>query len=225
MADFWSELTTEVRERIELGEASVKRLARGEHIEWWLNAGRALAAMQAEALRHAASNTPKGPHYNAAWKVLARHAPGLAALDKSARSHAVWLATEWEAVNGWLQKLPPNKRLTLNHPRAVHRSYDATHLPLPPETPKKKAGTRLGFKPGASAEEVGEHIAGQHKPEYLRRLAKVLITLADREERQDGIEAKARKRGAKRKAQDAGPARYDPSNAARERALLGKLRS
>jgi hypothetical protein len=205
MADYWNELAPEVREQIELGEASVKRLTRGEHIEWWLNAGRALAAMQAEAMRHAGINVNKGPRYVAAWKVLARHAPALAALEKSDRSHAVWLATEWEAVNAWLQTLGMTKRLTLNHPRAIHRSYNDAHLPpkpaaetvAPPRTPTHQievldiVKTLRGggvFPPGTPMSHVADALDAGLSYDALRRLHLEIGKRLANHERQDRIE-------------------------------------
>jgi len=218
MPDFWNELASEVRERIELGEASVKRLARGEHVEWWLNAGRALADMQVEAMRHAGTNANKGPRYNEAWKTLARHAPGLAALDKSDRSHAVWLATEWEVVNPWLHTLAVNARLMLNHPRAIHRRYDAAHLP-PVEAMERKPAARQPptdpmeiirqlrggvFSPGTSMEEVADVLQAALSYDTLGRLHAALgarlKALALAEGRQDRIEAEIRDRAERNKA-------------------------
>jgi hypothetical protein len=92
-------------------------------------------------MRHAGTNTNKGPRYNEAWKTLARHAPSLATLDKSDRSHAVWLATEWEVVSRWLHTLAVNVRLQLNHPRTIHRRFDAVHLP-PAGAMERKAAVR-----------------------------------------------------------------------------------
>jgi hypothetical protein len=208
MADFWNELAPEVRERIELGEASVKRLKRGEHIEWWLNAGRALADLQAEAMRHAGTNVNKGPRYNEAWTTLARHAPELTGLDKSDRSHAVWLATEWEVVNAWLHTLAVNERLALNHPRAIHRRYDAAHLPPTAETARKAAAhaqpvdameiirqLRGGvFSPGTSMEEVASTLHASVSYDAFKRLVAACLRLMEPEDRQDRIEAQVRER-------------------------------
>jgi hypothetical protein len=164
--------------------------------------------MQAEAMRHAGTNVNKGPRYNEAWKTLARHAPGLAALDKSDRSHAVWLATEWEAVNAWLHTLAVNKRLALNHPRAIYRSYDAAHLPPTAETERKAAARSqpvdaLGiiyqlrggvFPPGTSMEEVADVLHAALSYDALKRLLAALSRRLEPEERQDRIEGQVRER-------------------------------
>jgi hypothetical protein len=129
MSNLWNELAPEIRERIELADAIMAALKRGETIERWLNVGRGLLDMQTEAMRIGGSNINKGKSYIAAWQALAAHAPHLKDIEQSTRSHAVWLAENWEQVNGWLLTLAVNKRLTLNHPRAIHRSYDLAHTP------------------------------------------------------------------------------------------------
>jgi hypothetical protein len=119
-----------VRETIALGEATLQALERGETIERWLHIGRALAALQAEAMSRSHSNTPYGKRYTAAWAMLGNsdhHAARLCALDAGARSHALWMANEWTVIEPWLKTLTPNLRLALNHPRSVHRRYDAAH--------------------------------------------------------------------------------------------------
>jgi len=80
-------------------------------------------------MRRSHSNIPKGRAYVDAWQAIAAHAPHLRDIEHSTRSHAIWLANEWEAVNTWLQTLAHNVRLQLNHPRAIRRRYDAAHVP------------------------------------------------------------------------------------------------
>jgi hypothetical protein len=99
--------------------------------------------------------------------------------------------------------------------RARHRSYDAAHLPPTTET-EQKASARLGlqdqvirlqeeidmlrnrqgsgFMPGTSADDAAEQISEHHRPEFLRRLAKALLAVAEREERQDHVEGTRSKR-------------------------------
>jgi hypothetical protein len=217
--DYWNEMPHEAREAIELGDASMAALKRGETIERWLNVGRGLLQLQTQAMRLAGSNSNKGRPYRDAWTGLADHAAHLRDIEQSTRSHAVWLATEWEAVNRWLHTLAVNKRLMLNHPRAVHRSYDLAHLPPAQPKPSARIGLQdqvirlqeendmlrnrqgegftprgAGFMPGTSADAAAEQIAGHHRPEFLRKLAQALVAIAEREERQDRIERPRRAR-------------------------------
>src|SRR4051812_15843280 len=103
----WDDLSPEHRAALELGDAAMQRLKRGESIERWHEVGIALNTLQAQAMTFAQSNTPAGAKYNAAWADLASHVPHLRDIDKSSRSHATWLAANWEPVSTWLLTLPP----------------------------------------------------------------------------------------------------------------------
>jgi hypothetical protein len=154
MPDYWNDLPPEARDEIERGDAALAALKRGETIERWLDIGRALARMQAEAMRQAYTNIPKGKRYAGAWGAIATHAPHLRDVEQSTRSHAVWLATEWQTVNAWLQTLAHNVRLQLNHPRAIRRRYDAAHVPPGAETGSSPVG---GYKTRTAALENENH--------------------------------------------------------------------
>jgi hypothetical protein len=69
---------------------------------------------------------------------------------------------------------------------------------LQEENDALRAGQGSGFLPSTKAEDLAERIAEHHKPSYLRRLANKLMEVAEREERQDRIEAGAQRQ--KRKA-------------------------
>jgi hypothetical protein len=205
MPDFWAELAPEARDEIERGDASMAALKRGETIERWHDIGRALVRMQAEAMRRSASNIPKGRAYSDAWQTIAAHAPHLRDIEQSTRSHATWLATAWEPVNAWLQTLAHNVRLQLNHPRAIHRRYDAAHVP--PGADKDSGGKakpearqhdpmeivrmlKSGvFAPGISMVEAAQVLIAGLSFDALKRLHAEVGRHIAREERQDRIEA------------------------------------
>jgi hypothetical protein len=134
--NWWDELTEEARREITDGEATYAALKRGETVERWLAVGKALARIQDEIVRVSGSNAPKGRRYNDAEKRLGlrQHAPHLVDINPTTRSHAVWLATEWEAANAWLQTLDIATRLQKNHPTTIRRGYDAAR-----RTPRRDA--------------------------------------------------------------------------------------
>jgi hypothetical protein len=135
--EIWEALSDEERRMIEEGEAAMTVLCRHEAIEQWYRAGLGWITMQQAAMHCANTNKPTGRGYNAAWDALSNRNPQLRdrGRDKAARSHAVWMATNWEAVNRWLQTLPMNVRVSLNHPRSVRRKFDLAHKVQPVADP------------------------------------------------------------------------------------------
>jgi hypothetical protein len=123
----WDTLPAEQRARIERGNAAVVWLRKHEGIERWRETGEAANDLQAAAMAAAHTNRPVGKGYNAYWAELAAHVPDLRDLNSATRTHAMWLATEWETVNVWLATLTHEERWRLNHPTAIRRRYDAKH--------------------------------------------------------------------------------------------------
>jgi hypothetical protein len=115
----WRNASFEDLERLELGNAALHNLKRCESIERWLEAGTMFVVIREEARR--ASNADKGTRYNGAWKALAtERAPHAFDIDKTTRSQAMWLATNWEEVNEWRATLPVNDRMKLVHPGKIY---------------------------------------------------------------------------------------------------------
>jgi len=123
----WEMLTPTRREKLETGEAAMKWLHRGESIERWRDVGDAANELQAVAMDCARTNKPTGKGYNKAWAELAGHVPHIRDLNSTTRTHASWMATNWEAVSRWLHTLSAEERMKLNHPTAIRRRYDAAH--------------------------------------------------------------------------------------------------
>ena len=160
------------------------------------------------------TNVPNGKGYNAAWDQLSKHVPTVRDLDKAARSAAVWMAQNWDAIDTWLRdttKVSPQERLKMNHPTVVKRRYDAAHQPKPDTTSpprennaqtiirlqeeldaaRKRSGG--GLMPSATATEVADAIFEAHNAAFARRLIDALAKRLEAEERQDAIEAKRAK--------------------------------
>jgi hypothetical protein len=207
--------------RIAAGREAWASLQKHEHFGQWLAVADCLSALREQAMEEAHTNRPQGPPYRRAFKaIIEQQEPWAVAINDTVRAHCYWLVDNLPAVQSWRETLAFEQRDKWNHPTTVKRNYERLGVTRKAAEKAAPNATRLGlqdqvirlqeendalrrrqgagFLPSASAEEVGEQIAGHHKPEYLRRLAKVLIALAEREERQDGIEA--RKQGAKRKA-------------------------
>jgi hypothetical protein len=73
-------------------------LKRGDSVDQWHDVGLALLTLQVEAMSVADTNQPIGKAYNAAWQSLAAHVPHLRDLDKTTRSHAMWMSSDWPKV-------------------------------------------------------------------------------------------------------------------------------
>ena len=81
MADRWLELQPERRQALELGNAAMNTLKRGESIERWHEVGTALDFLQQEAMAAAHTNQPIGKRYNHEWQELSKHVPHLRDVD------------------------------------------------------------------------------------------------------------------------------------------------
>jgi hypothetical protein len=182
MASHWDSLTAEQRDTLEVGNASMDLLKRNPFIERWRDVGIALNILQETAMAAARTNEPIGLRYNEEWLGLANHVPHLRDIDKSTRSHAMWLATNWDDVSKWLRTVPVNIRLKINHPTTVRRRYDGTHNPPRKEEPRSQRvrdqiiklqeendRLRQGVAV-ANPEELGDMICDIHGPTFVTKL-------------------------------------------------------
>jgi hypothetical protein len=115
--------------RIKLGDDAVRYLQKHEDIHRWREVGIAANDLQAAAMEAGRTNKPVGKAYNKAWAELAQHVPNLRDLNKTSRAHAMWLATEWETVQGWLETVDHEQRWKMHHPTVVFRRYQAAQKP------------------------------------------------------------------------------------------------
>lgn len=133
----WDGASQAVIERVESGNAALIWLAKYESIERWLQVGQMLDAIRQQAIR--VSNKDSGKGYNAAWKALAdERAPKAHEMNKATRSHAMWLATNWDEVNDWRTTLPANDQMKLVHPTTIRQHYMRAHRPETLRPPKPK---------------------------------------------------------------------------------------
>jgi hypothetical protein len=194
MTDPWDALSPERRETLEAGNRAYGTLKRGESIDHWYAVGLGCRELQQAALSSAGTNQTRGRAYRDAWVNLSDHVPHLRDIDKGARSHAIWLASNWTVVTAWLSSLPVNQRLNLNHPRSLHRQFDARHRP--PSQPQKpsarvklqdqivhlteqldalcKMKTTGAIPTTMTIEDLADAIADQHGAKTVQRLIRAL---------------------------------------------------
>ncbi len=209
--DIWSTLTDEQRQKLELGNEAYRVLRRGETIERWHQVGVGCQQLQQAAMDYARSNSISNRAYRDAWASLAEHVPDLRDIDKAARSHAIWMTENWEALSRWLAIQPVNIRLALNHPRSVRRKYEAATRPPPPPDASKEPTTRIRMQdqitklteeldaqrkmkttgaipPQMTMEDLADLIADQHAVPTVRRLIAALEQRVAADERQHHVE-------------------------------------
>jgi len=138
----WEDVALELRDRIEGGVSAIMRINRHETFADWLKVGEALAAMQTAAQRFSGGNATTGRGYNLGYKVIAERVPDLAAINKTTRAHAIWFATNHEAITAWHERLPSNIRQQVNHPTTIKRRYERDTKP-PVGAGKESAGGGL----------------------------------------------------------------------------------
>ena len=219
LSDRWNELPENRRKLLEAGDAAMVTLSRVETVDHWRQVGDALNALQAEAMSAVATNEAVGKAYNAAWASLAAHVPHLRDLDKTTRSHAMWLSAHWPTVEVWLIPLAQNERLETNHPSVIRRKFDRTHKAPsdPPNADGKKGSKRLQLQdhvvklqeendalkrrnkgvlllPNDTPETAADKIADEHAADWMEKLRRALELRIMANRRQDAIEAKAQRK-------------------------------
>jgi hypothetical protein len=186
------------------------RIDRGEHTTDWLAIGRAYNALQARALAASGSNQAVGARYNACWAYYAdRYGIAGFDIDKPTKSHCMWLAENWESVSAWLAQRGANERQRWNHPTTIRRNYLARTV-VQPATASQAAKPpmrqddpvdivrmlRSGvFPPATSMAEVANVLESGLSYDTLKRLHAEIGKRIANAERQDRVEAEARKKG------------------------------
>src|SRR6476646_9314165 len=112
----WEAISPERRDRMLDAEHAVDAVttAARESFFGWLRIGAGLSDMQAASMELSGASKPYGAAYNAAYKVVAARVPKLAEIDPGARSHAIWLYENRDAVEAWHAKLDDNVKRLVN---------------------------------------------------------------------------------------------------------------
>lgn len=131
-----------------------KRIQRNECFADWLLIGVVLREAQADAMRAAKTNMPKGTRYNAEIGPFLKE-NGFDAIDKGARSRLVKdVMPNRIAIETWLATVEPKKRLKLNHPQTVFSAWKRATAPPKEEEEESKPSSELcGIWKSATAED------------------------------------------------------------------------
>jgi hypothetical protein len=141
----------------------------------WLRTYDALVAGRNEAMLEANTNQPKGSKYNKAFgEWLKRNDFGDLERGKkhnSTRSRLFCVGENRAAIEAWLNELPEEERVTLNHPGTIWRRWPGK------PAPKKKAGAKAK-KPKKAAPANERRIASmdfENIPRLAAEIAKGLV--------------------------------------------------
>jgi hypothetical protein len=104
------------------GEAALRRIRGAAPMKDWLAIGRALLVLRKKAMAETDAKKPRGILYVTRNHALLRQ-HGFLAISKSARQTAMLIVENLPAIEAWLKKLPDERRISLNHPMCVWRSY------------------------------------------------------------------------------------------------------
>jgi hypothetical protein len=106
------------------GQEAWSRLATREKHTWedWILVGEALRVGRHQAMRQAGTNTPSGKRYNGIFGEWLQET-GFDAVDKGARSRLFDCLENLDQINNWRDALPFGRRLELNHPNTVFRTW------------------------------------------------------------------------------------------------------
>ena len=122
----WERLSPEAQQEIMEGALAYHDLkTKRQDYSHWVRIGRALARLQTEAMALVGVNHLQDPKYRRAFRGLlgSEKAGELGEIDSATRTHAVWLANNFEAVEAWLAVQAANKLVKMNHPTTIWRQH------------------------------------------------------------------------------------------------------
>jgi len=122
----WDRLAADAQQEIMEGALAYQDLkTKRQDYSHWVRIGRAFARLQREAMALVGVNQLQDPKYRRAFADLLKSekAGELGEIASGTRSHAVWLADNFAAVEQWLAGLGVPKRLSLNHPTTIWRQH------------------------------------------------------------------------------------------------------
>ncbi len=130
-------------ECIEAGRQASERLKAASKHSWadWLLVGKAWQRIQSQAMFAAQTNQPTGRRFSQQCSDLLKRA-GLDWIDAGTRSRLASCLEHPEEIDAYLAKLPPGKRLKINHPNTVWRGWQASTSQKPAE-PKQSPTAQL----------------------------------------------------------------------------------
>jgi hypothetical protein len=103
------------------GEAALNRIDQHESFHDWLKVGKSVTMWREIAMEKAGTDDINAHAYRVAHKAAVEDFPKLAKLNKTERSHAVWLWDNHDGLEAWHRTLPPNQARAFNHPSTIWR--------------------------------------------------------------------------------------------------------
>jgi hypothetical protein len=145
-------MTCEAQLKLQAGRDAWSRIRRNEAFPDWLIVGEAVEIGQAESMRSAKTNVPRGRRYCAEMAAFLKE-HGLHEIDNGARSRLLEVMRHRFEIEAWHRELPIDKRVKLNHPQAVLSAWKR-HTADPTEKPKSVPNPELvGIWKSATAED------------------------------------------------------------------------
>jgi hypothetical protein len=106
------------------GREALARLHSDRKWDDWMKFGEAVRIGRTAAMSAAGRNDPKGRRYNKYFGQWLKHY-GLDGVDKADRTRLLECVDNREAIETWLEQIPPAQRLCWNHPSVVLRRWKA----------------------------------------------------------------------------------------------------
>lgn len=114
------------------------RLKRKKTLKDWLAIGRALMLGRQRAMLEAGTDHPEGKGYSQAFsRFLADNRLG--EIHKRDRANLLHVMEEEVEIVTWLQTMPEDEQIRLNHPAVIWRRFQATQRPKRPNLAKRLA--------------------------------------------------------------------------------------
>jgi hypothetical protein len=133
------------------GEQAWSRIKEGGRRTWldWIKIGEAYQALVNKVLNANGLNSPNGKQWARAFSPELRARQWLNQIPKGDRSKLYSIMEDRHDIERWLETLPLEQRVTLNHPGSVLRKWKAEHGPDEREV---KGPTKLELQQAANLE-------------------------------------------------------------------------
>jgi hypothetical protein len=117
----WDALHPDALQILRSAEEALRRIDRHETFHGWLEIARGVATQREAAMTIAGTDDVNAYAYRVAWREGMTRYPELAKLNKTERSHAVWLWDNHDGLEAWHRALKPNQARAFNHPSTIWR--------------------------------------------------------------------------------------------------------
>ena len=167
---------------IRRGQEAFSRLKAGRSREDWLAVAEAIQEGRRIAMIQANTNQPRGSLYGSIFGEWLRQT-GFDAIGEGERKRLLDCLTHRVEIEAWLETVPANKRLTLNHPNSIWRNWQKTTVAGKATKDTEKLSPVARLKQSiATLEEENDHLrrAGDDLFSARDSAADIARLLADR---------------------------------------------